>query len=255
MSQESGLTVESERDDIVAAVEANPDQARRIEALGLVSAGVAHEFSNLLTVMLGSLQQLRRQSLDASGEEQLDRLEWGARQATRLLRQVLSLARRPTGKPQLVNLNEAVQGFDKMLTHVAGQYVEVSLELARQPLLARVEPDQLELALLNLVRNASDAMAGIGRIVVRTSGHRVDGLGGQPSVEVSVTDTGPGMSPEVVQHATDSFFTTKEPGNGTGLGLWMVQRFVSASDGKLDIQTNSGQGTTVRVIFPRAESG
>src|SRR6185312_6521255 len=131
MSQELGRTTDGESDGIEAAIEANPDQARRIEALGLVSAGVAHEFSNLLTVMLGSLQQLRRQSLDASGEEQLDRLEWGARQATRLLRQVLSLARRPTGKPQLVNLNEAVQGFDKMLTHVAGQYVEVSLELAR----------------------------------------------------------------------------------------------------------------------------
>jgi signal transduction histidine kinase len=80
-------------------------------------------------------------------------------------------------------------------------------------------------------------------------------LGGQPSVEVSVTDIGPGMSPEVVQHATDSFFTTKEPGNGTGLGLWMVQRFVSASDGKLDIQTNSGLGTTVRLIFPQDKDG
>jgi signal transduction histidine kinase len=255
MSQEFGLTAGGERDDVMAAVEAHHDQARRIEALGLVSAGVAHEFSNLLTVMLGSLQQLRRQSLDAHGEEQLDRLESSARQATRLLRQFLSLARQQTGKPQLVNLNEAVQGFDKMLTHIAGENVDVAIELAPQPLLARVEPDQLELALLNLVRNASAAMARIGRIVIRTSGHRVDGLGGQPSVEVSVTDIGPGMSPEVVQHATDSFFTTKEPGNGTGLGLWMVQRFVSASDGKLDIQTNSGLGTTVRLIFPQDKDG
>jgi len=255
MSQELGLTAAGESDGIEAAIEANPDQARRIEALGLVSAGVAHEFSNLLTVMLGSLQQLRRQALDTEGEEQLDRLESAARQATRLLRQVLALARRPTGKPQLVNLNEAVQGFDKMLTHIAGQNVEFTVELARQPLLARVEPDQLELALLNLVRNASDAMAGIGRIVIRTSGHRVDGLGGQPSVEVSVTDTGPGMSPDVVRHTTDPFFTTNEPGSAAGLGWWMVQRFVSASDGRLDIQTHPGQGTTVRVIFPRAESG
>jgi signal transduction histidine kinase len=153
----------------------------------------------------------------------------------------------------LVNLNEAVQGFDKMLTHIAGENVDVAIELAPQPLLVRVEPDQLELALLNLVRNASEAMAGIGRIVIRTSGHRADGLGGQPSVEVSVTDIGPGMSPDVVQHAAEPFFTTEEPGNGTGLGLWMVQRFVSASDGKLDIKTNPGLGTTVRLIFPRDE--
>ena len=252
MSQELGLNADGESDDIVAAGEANSDQTRRIEALGLVSAGVAHEFSNLLTVLLGSLQQLRRQPLDARGDEQLDRAEWGARQAARLLRQFLSLARRQIGKPQLVNLNEAVQGFDKMLTHIAGENVEVALELASQPLLARVEPDQLALALLDLVRNASDAMAGIGRIVIRTSGHRVDGLGGQPSVEVSVTDAGPGMSPDVVQQATDSFFT-KEPGSGTGLGLWMVQRFVSECDGKLDIKAGPGLGTTVRLIFPRVE--
>lgn len=135
MSQELGLAADGERDGIVAAVEAHPDQARRIEALGLVSAGVAHEFSNLLTVMLGNLQQLRQQSLDAHGEEQLDRVEGSARQAARLLRQFLSLARGQIGKPQLVNLNEAVQGFDKMLTHIAGENVEVTLELARQPLL------------------------------------------------------------------------------------------------------------------------
>jgi signal transduction histidine kinase len=107
MSQELGRTADGESDDIVAAVEANPDQTRRIEALGLVSAGVAHEFSSLLTVMLGSLQQLRRQPLDARGDEQLDRAEWGARQTARLLRQFLSLARRQIGKPQLVNLNGA----------------------------------------------------------------------------------------------------------------------------------------------------
>lgn len=115
-----------------------------------------------------------------------------------------------------------------------------------------MEPDQLELALLNLVRNASDAMAGIGRIVIRTSGHRVD-VGGRPSVEVSVTGTGPGMSADVVEQAADSFFITKEPGSGTGLGLWMAQQFVSASDGKLDIKTNPGLGTAVRLIFPRVE--
>ena len=250
MSQQTGWTAESERGNDTAVAEANPDQAQRIEALGLMSAGVTHEFSNLLTIVLGSLQQLRRQPLDAHGEEVLDRAEWGARQAARLVRQVLSLARQHTGAPELVNLNEAIRGVDKMLTHIAGDNVELDLQLASQPLLTRLEPDQLELALLNLVRNASDAMGGAGRIVIRTSGRRTNGLGGRPIVEVSVTDTGPGMAADVVQHATDSFFTTKAPGSGTGLGLWMVQRFMTECDGKLDIETSPGQGTTVRLIFP-----
>src|SRR5205823_4686267 len=109
---------------------------------------------------------------------------------------------------------------------------------------------QLELALLNLVRNAADAMRDGGQISIRTSAS-ASGLSGQPSVEVSVSDNGTGMPREVVQRASDPFFTTKKPGHGTGLGLWMVQRFVRACKGKLEIETAVGQGTNIRLLFPR----
>lgn len=228
------------------------ERAERVEVLGALATGVAHEFNNLLTVVLGSLEQLRRQPLDERGQKQLDRAEWGVRQAGRLSRQVLSFAHLQSGEARIVDLNEALASFDALLGH-AGDRAGLVLQLAPQPLPARLEPGQLELAVLNLVRNAADATPAGGSITVRTAGHPADGPGGQPTVEVSVSDTGTGMAPEVLGRAATAFFTTKEPGRGTGLGLWMVERFVAAWGGRMDIQTAVGQGTTVRLVFPRAD--
>jgi signal transduction histidine kinase len=165
---------------------------------------------------------------------------------------VLSFVRRESRETGIADVNAVVREFDKMLGHIAGENIELVIQLAEQPLPARLNPGQLELALLNLVRNAADAISGSGRISVRTSG-RASGLWDQPSVEVSVSDTGSGMPREVVHRATDPFFTTKEPGHGSGLGLWMVQRFVRACKGKLEIETAIGQGTNIRLFFPRVE--
>jgi signal transduction histidine kinase len=186
------------------------------------------------------------------GLELLQRAEWGARQAARVTGQVLSFARGEGREEQDADLNEAVTGFDKVLTHAAGGSTEVAFDLAPRPLPARLELGQLELALINLVRNASDAMAGSGRIVVRTSGHPTDGLDGRGTVEVSVIDTGPGMADAVVSQATEPFFTTKASGDGTGLGLWMVRRFMESCGGKLAIESEPNRGCTMRLIFPRA---
>jgi signal transduction histidine kinase len=218
---------------------------------GAVEAGAVHDLNNLLTVVLGSLEQLRRQPLDGQGRTQLDRAQWGARQAGRLARQVLAAARGETDDG-IVDLNDAVRTFDAMVGQVAGQGVSLVVKASPKALPARIDAGQLELALLNLVRNAADAMPGGGRIVVRTAGHRVDGLGGMPTVAVSVSDTGTGMSPEIVRRATDPFFTTKG-GRGTSLGLWMVQRFAHEAGGKVEIETRPGRGTTVRVTLPRAD--
>ena len=226
-------------------------QSKRVEALGAMTAGVAHEFNNLLTLVLGSLELLHRQPLDGRGEQQLQRAEWGVRQAGRLAQQVLSFVRRESRETQVVDLNSVLGEFDKMLGHIAGDDAILVMELAEEPLPVRLDPGQLELALLNLVRNAADAMSDNGQVILRTSGRSPGHAPGPPMVEVSVSDTGTGMPPEVVQSATDSFFTTKEPGRGTGLGLWMVQRFVRACKGKLEIETAVGQGTTVRLMFPR----
>jgi signal transduction histidine kinase len=230
------------------------NQSQRVELLGGMAAGMAHEFNNLLTIALGSLEQLRRQSLDERGHMQLERAEWSVRQAGRLAQQVLSFVRREAGELQHVDLNVIIGAFDKIMSHAAGDRIRFVLELYRMPLPVRLDPHQFELALLNLVRNATDAMSGSGAVTIRTVAHRSDGPEGQQTVEVSVSDTGSGMPPEIVERATTSFFTTKPRGKGTGLGLWMVKRFAAASGGKLGIDTEVGRGTTVRLVFPRARN-
>jgi signal transduction histidine kinase len=227
-------------------------QPERVEIIGTIATGMAHEFNNLLTVALGSLEQLRRQALDERGREQLERTEWSVRQAGRLARQVLSFVRRDAGQPQRVDLNEVIGEFDKIMSHAASGRTRLTLELCQEPLPIYLDPGQLELALLNLVRNATDAMSDNGSIIIRTAAHQSDGLDRQQTVEVAVTDTGTGMPPEIVDRVTTSFFTTKPRGQGTGLGLWMVKRFATACGGKLDIETALGRGTTVRLVFPRA---
>ena len=231
-----------------------PDEPARPSGAGslnAVSAGVAHEFNNLLTIALGSLEQLRRHPLDERATGQLDRVDWAVRQAGRLSRQFLSVDRQTTCDLEYVDLNQVVEDFGRILAGNLPDSVRFQFEPARQPLPTRLDPEQLKLALLNLVRNATDAMPVGGPLVVRTASHRVEGLDAQPCVEVSVTDTGTGMSPEIVRRATESFFTTKGPGRGSGLGLWMVERFVSASGGKVSIDAAIGRGTTVRLVFPR----
>jgi len=229
------------------------NRPERVEVIGSIATGVAHEFNNLLTIALGSLEQLRRQTLDERGQEQLQRVEWSVHQAGRLAKQVLSFVRREADQPQHVDLNAVIGEFDKIMSHAASDGIRLILELCQGPLPICLDPGQLELALLNLVRNATDAMSGNGTITIRTEAHQRDGLDGQQTVEVSVSDTGAGMPPEVVGRATTSFFTTKPHGKGTGLGFWRVKRFVASCRGELDIGTSVGCGTTVRLIFPRAE--
>ena len=215
-----------------------------------VAADAAHELANLMTVVLGSLEQLRGQPLDAQGHQQLGRAEWGARQAARLTRQVLSRTQGRDEKPGVTDLNEAVSGFAAAMgRHLEGGAL-VAVELASAWLPVRVDAGLLELVLLNLVRNAADAMPPGGEVVVRTHGPRLDGLGDQLTVEVSVSDSGTGMSPAVARRATEAFFTTKAHGKGTGLGLWMAERFAKAHDGKVAIRTEEGRGTVVRLVFP-----
>ncbi len=228
-------------------------QPKRVETLGTIAAGIAHEFNNLLTVMQGSLEQLHRQALDERGQRQLERAEWAAQQAAHLTQLVLSFARPDIRQNQVVDLNDVVSEFGKMTCRAVPDAISLVQNLAPQPLPVRLDPGQLELALLNLTRNAAHALSGDGRIVIRTSSGQGDGTGYQRTAEVSVCDDGIGMPPEIAQRVTDPFFTTKVNGEGTGLGLWMVQYFVTTAGGRLEIDTAEGQGTTMRLIFPLSE--
>ena len=234
--------------------EMSENQPERVQVIGAMASGVAHEFNNLLTIALGSLEQLRRQTLDERGRDQLVRADWSVRQAGRLARQVLSFVRRDAGQPRQVDVNAVIGEFDKIMGHATSDGTCLIFELYDEALPVQLDPGQLELALLNLVRNAADATADHGSITIRTTAHHVDGTEGQQTVEIAVSDTGTGMPLEVAERATTSFFTTKPEGQGTGLGLWMVKRFVASCGGKLDIDTAVGRGTTVRLVFPRANA-
>ncbi len=219
---------------------------------GSLGADVAHELANLMTVVTGSLEQLRRQPLDKQGQRQLARAEWGAWQAVQLTRRVLSRAQGGDGKAEAeaVDLNAAVGSFVAVIGQQVNEHVQLAAELAPGRLPVRLDPALLELVLLNLARNAADAMPEGGTVVLRTRTPRLDGLGDQLATEVSVSDNGTGMAPAVAERAAEAFFTTKPRGKGTGLGLWMAHRFASACGGKIDIETRQGQGTTVRLALP-----
>ena len=217
---------------------------------GNLGADVAHELANLMMVVTGSLEQLRRQPLDEHGQRQLARAEWGAWQAVQLTRRVLSRVQGGDGQAEAVDLNAAVGRFVAVIGQQVNEHVQHAVELAPGRLPVRLDPALLELVLLNLVRNAADAMPEGGTVVLRTRTPRLDGLGDQLATEVSVSDNGTGMAPDVAERAAEAFFTTKPRGKGTGLGLWMAHRFASTCGGKIEVKTSQGRGTTIRLALP-----
>ena len=230
-------------------------QAQRLETLGSMASGVAHEFNNLMTIALGSLSQLERRMPEGSRERQrLDRAIWASQQAGRLTQQMLSFARRQFHDNRAVDLNQIIGDFDNILRQMAGDGMSLVLELAREPMMVELDAGQLEMALLNLVRNAADAMPGGGAIVVRTQRQPDDGPDRTGAIQISVIDAGTGMTPEVVDRAIEPFFTTKPKGSGTGLGLSMVHGFAEQSGGVMTIASEPGQGSRITLAFPALTS-
>ena len=177
--------------------------------VGTLSADMMHELANLVMVVSGSLEQLRRQPLDEQGRQQLARAEWGARQVARLTRQVLFQAQGGDGAAAVADLNAVVGGFAATMGQRAGEGVQLTAELAPGQLPVRVDAGLLDFVLLNLVRNAADAMPDGGRVVLRTKGPRLDGLGDRLAVEVAVSDTGTGTAPDAAERAADALLTAK----------------------------------------------
>ncbi len=230
--------------------EAVLQQSQRMETLGGMASSLAHEFNNLMTVVLANLERLGTEADAGRRTRQVERATWGARRASRLTDQMLSFARRQFHDDRILDVNATLASCDVILDQVAGADIRVRLDLADQPLLTLVDASQLEMALLNLVRNAADAVPPGSEITVATRPRRDDPLGGAPALEIAVTDAGTGMTPEVAQRALEPFFTTKAIGKGTGLGLSMVKGFVEQSNGRLELDTVLGIGTTIRLVFP-----
>ena len=218
--------------------------AQRMDTLGSTAAGVAHEVNNLMSVVVGSVEGMRSEELSARQAVRLDRIDWAAQSTARLMRQMLSFSSRRDKATSVADLNDIVRNLDRVLGQIAGAQHPVTFELEDTFLFARLDLGELELAIVNLVRNAADASPPGSGIVLSTRGNDL-------TVEVVVTDRGNGMPPEIAERATEAFFTTKGDGKGTGLGLSMVTGFCEHHQGKMVIDTAAGQGTSVRLVFPR----
>lgn len=232
-------------------------QAQKMEAIGQLSAGMAHDFNNLLQVINGNLEiALLGAGPQHKAAEPIRRAQRATMQAGKLTQQLLTFARKQRLEPKRLSLNSLVVEFSDMLVRTLGEKIDLRLDLKPGLPACTIDPTYLEMALLNVVLNARDAMPGGGAVTVGTAvlgeeRRRLLGLSPGDYVCICVQDEGEGMTPEVRRRATEPFFTTKGP--GTGLGLAMVHGFVQQSHGKLDIESEPGRGTLVRMVFKVAE--
>ncbi len=243
--------------------EAQLRQAQKTEALGQLTGGIAHDFNNLLAVICGNLDLMKDELEDNSDlAELLEDALSSAQSGAELTHRLLAFGRRQTLHPRVTDAGDLVMGMSRMLERTLGETIETRWLLSKDLWLVEVDRNQLETSLLNLAINARDAMAEGGVLTIETANTTFDHATAQAqdtaalgdAVVVSVTDTGIGMSPEIVEQAIQPFFTTKETGHGSGLGLSMVYGFVKQSGGHLEISSTIGQGTVVRLYLPRAKT-
>ena len=240
--------------------EAQLRQSQKLDAIGRLTGGIAHDFNNLLTIIAGSLDLIERR---AENDPRLQRLVGNAREgATRagtLTRQLLAFARRQPLDPRATDINRLVSDLSSLLRRTLGEAVVVETVLGGGAWAAIVDPPQLENALVNLAVNARDAMPEGGRLTIETANVHVDdayaranqGVAPGQYVTISVTDTGTGIAPDILDKVVEPFFTTKPVGQGTGLGLSQVFGFIRQSGGNVKIYSEVGVGTTVRLYLPR----
>ena len=235
--------------------------AQRLQAMGQLTGGIAHDFNNLLTVVLGNLE-MATAMLEANSPavSRLDRAIWAAHRGASLTQQLLAFARKQPLAPMPINLSALLPDMAELLRRTLGEDIEIRMLDAARLWTAMADPAQVESALLNLALNARDALPGGGRLTIEVANKVLDADYARQHAEVTpgdyvmlaVADTGTGMTRDVLARAFEPFFTTKEPGKGTGLGLAMVFGFAKQSGGHVNIHSEPGKGTTVRLYLPRA---
>lgn len=246
----------SERKKLEAAV----IQAQKMEAVGQLAGGVAHDFNNVLTAILGTSELLLAEGerLDAGQREDLNRIRDGALRAAEITHQLLAFSRRQRLDPRSVDPNPAVARVEVLLTRLVGENVVVQTKCHRGLVRVRADPAQLEQAIVALALNGRDAMPGGGTLTIGTRpvtltpemAGRFRDVHPGPAVAISVSDTGEGMDQATRRRLFEPFFTTKGVGKGTGLGLAMVYGFVRQSGGAVQVESEPGRGTTVTLLFP-----
>ena len=244
-------------------VETTLRQMQRLEAIGQLTSGVAHDFNNLLTVVLGNigfLEKMKASVADAKFEQRLAHMRLATERGAKLTSQLLAFSRRQRLEPRPFDVNEALLNMRDLLQSTLGGGIVVDTALQPGIWYALADPTQIELVVLNLVINARDAMQNEGSVTIATANAKV-GPPEKPEeppagdyVMIAVTDAGTGMTKEVLAKALEPFFTTKEIGKGSGLGLSQVLGFAKQSGGGMRIETRVGEGTSVKVYLPRASA-
>src|SRR5260221_8931075 len=236
-------------------------QAQKMEAVGQLTGGVAHDFNNLLTVIIGNIDFLESEAGDNARLRKLTTtIRRSAERGARLTTQLLAFSRRQPLRPETCNLNALIIDFDALIKRALGETIAVRSSLHPGLWPCNVDPAQFEAAILNLIVNARDAMPAGGTLSVATQNVTLaagdvatdDDIAPGPYVMVTVADTGTGMTPEILERAFGPFYTTKEVGKGSGLGLSQLYGFVRQSGGTVKIASKVGSGTTVTIYLPMA---
>jgi signal transduction histidine kinase/CheY-like chemotaxis protein len=242
-------------------VESTLQQMQRLEAIGQLTSGVAHDFNNLLTVVLGNIGFLEKASSTSNDprlQQRLFHMRLATERGAKLTSQLLAFSRRQRLQPKSFDVNKSLENMHDLLQSTLGGGITISTQFRPGIWPALADPTQIELVVLNLAINARDAMDNKGTITIETANVKV-GSPEKPEepaagyyVVIGVSDTGSGMTKEVLAKAFEPFFTTKEIGKGSGLGLSQVLGFAKQSGGGIRIETRCGEGTSVKVYLPRA---
>jgi NO-binding membrane sensor protein with MHYT domain/nitrogen-specific signal transduction histidine kinase len=243
--------------DVTARIEAEQilQQTQKLETIGHLTGGVAHDFNNLLTPIIGGLDMIRRQpGLSDRAQRVVDGALQASNKATTLVQRLLAFSRRQILQPRPIDMASILGGIRELIERSIGPTIQVEVD-AEPKLVARVDPGQFELAILNLAVNARDAMPDGGRLVIEARGETVEegavrGLAAGRYVRISVADSGLGMDAATLKRAVEPFFSTKGAGKGTGLGLSMVHGLAAQSNGALFLSSSPGQGTRAEIWLP-----
>jgi PAS domain S-box-containing protein len=237
-------------------------QARKMEAVGRLAGGVAHDFNNLLTIIKGYVEMALHRCLDRPElHSDIRRIEEAADRAVTLVRQLLAFSRKQVLRPKILDLNTIVLNLDQLLRRLMGENIEMKTLASKDVGAIKADPGQIEQVIMNLVVNARDALPNGGRILIETSNVDLDSSYTRdhavvvpgPYVLLAVTDTGIGMTNDTITHIFEPFYTTKESGRGTGLGLSTVYGIVKQSGGYIWVYSELGKGTTFKVYLPRVK--
>ena len=234
-------------------------QAQKMEAIGQLTGGVAHDFNNVLQIIGGNLQLLKLVGgVSESARSRIDTALSGVERGARLAAHLLAFARRQPLQSVVVDAGAVIREMQEMMQRVLGMRIEIETDIACGLWSTAVDPGQLHNVILNLSINARDAMPKGGRLVIRarnaaTGARELSEVGDGDYVVIEVEDEGVGMPPEVLERAFEPFYTTKPTGQGTGLGLSMAYGFVKQSGGEIQLKSAPGQGTVVRIFLPRSD--